>query len=80
MQGLKADDGSPPLCRLKQSDQQWLVSSQELDRKVADTSDSGKSISDTAGGWGWGGGGGSWRGVKQKEIVEIPELSSQGKS
>ena len=26
------------------------------------------------------GGGGSWRGVKQKKIVEIPELSSQGKS
>ena len=51
---------SPPLCRLKQSDQQRLVSSQELDRKVADTSDSGQSISDTAGGldgvgWGWGG-------------------------
>ena len=51
---------SPPLCRLKQSDQQRLVSSQELDRKVADTSDSGQSISDTAGGLdgvGWGVGG-----------------------
>ena len=34
---------------------------------------------------GWGGGGGvgggvGGGGVKQKEIVEIPELSSQGKS
>ena len=56
---------SPPLCRLKQSDQHRLVSSQELDRKVADTSDSGKSISDTAGGWGGVGVGGGGD-VKQK--------------